>query len=82
MYEFTLIGTLLNVGPLEETSSGIKVVNFIIECDRPFESNATYDEFQIMVFKELVKSKLSFIIFFKSEKYMNSEIIKSENYYE
>ena len=34
MNEFTLIGTLLNVGPLEETSSGIKVVNFYIKTER------------------------------------------------
>ena len=53
MNEFTLIASLCSVGPLEETSSGIKVINFIIECDRPFESNVTYDEFKIMAFKEL-----------------------------
>ena len=55
MNEFTLIETLLNVGPLEETSSGIKVVNFFVKTERPFKSNQSYDEFKITAFKELAE---------------------------
>ena len=55
MNEFTLIGTLLNVGPLEETSSGIKVVNFFVKADRPFKSNQSADEFRVTAFKELAE---------------------------
>ena len=55
MNEFALIGTLVSVGPLEETSSGIKVVNFHVKVDRPFKSSVTFDEFKITAFKELAE---------------------------
>lgn len=55
MNEFVLIGTLVSVGPLEETSSGIKVVNFHVKVDRPFKSSVTFDEFKITAFKELAE---------------------------
>ncbi len=63
MNEFTLIGTLLNVGPLEETSSGIKVVNFYVKADRPFKSNVAYDEFKVTAFKGLAEDIASKKVF-------------------
>ena len=55
MNEFNLIGTLVSVGPLEETSSGIKVINFFVKTDRPYRSSVAFDEFKITAFKELAE---------------------------
>jgi single-stranded DNA-binding protein len=55
MNEFTILGVLESVGPLEETSSGIKVVNFVITVTRPFKSNQSADEFKVTAFKELAE---------------------------
>ena len=55
MNEFTILGVLESVGPLEETSSGIKVVNFVITVTRPFKSNQSTDEFKVTAFKELAE---------------------------
>ena len=55
MNEFALIGTLVSVGPLEETSSGIKVINFFVKTDRPYKSSVAFDEFKITAFKELAE---------------------------
>ena len=55
MNELTVLGVLESVGPLEETSSGIKVVNFIITVTRPFKSNQSADEFRVTAFKELAE---------------------------
>ncbi len=55
MNEFTVLGVLESIGPLEETSSGIKVVNFVITVTRPFKSNQSADEFKITAFKELAE---------------------------
>ena len=55
MNEFTILGVLESVGPLEETSSGIKVMNFVITVTRPFKSNQSADEFKITAFKELAE---------------------------
>ena len=55
MNEFTILGVLESVGPLEETSSGIKVVNFVITVQRPFKSNQSADEFKVTAFKELAE---------------------------
>ena len=48
MNEFNLIGVLKSVMPLEETASGIKVINFIVEVDRPFKSDKK-DLFQTFI---------------------------------
>ena len=55
MNEFTILGVLESIGPLEETSSGIKVVNFVITVSRPFKSNQSADEFKVTAFKELAE---------------------------
>ena len=55
MNEFTLIATLLSVGPLEETSSGIKVINFYVKAEKPYKSTQAYDEFKVTAFKELAE---------------------------
>ena len=55
MNEFTILGVLESVGPLEKTSSGIKVVNFVITVARPFKSNQSADEFKVTAFKELAE---------------------------
>ena len=55
MNEFTVLGVLNSIGPLEETSSGIKVANFVITVSRPFKSNQSADEFKITAFKELAE---------------------------
>ncbi len=55
MNEFTILGVLESVGPLEETSSGIKVMNFVITVTRPFKSNQSADEFKVTAFKELAE---------------------------
>ena len=55
MNEFTVLGVLESIGPLEETSSGIKVVNFVIKAERPFKSNQSYDQFKVTAFKEVAE---------------------------
>ena len=55
MNEFTVLGVLESIGPLEETSSGIKVVNFVIKSERPFKSNQSYDQFKVTAFKEVAE---------------------------
>ena len=55
MNEFTVLGVLTSIGPLEETSSGIKIVNFVITVSRPFKSNQSADEFKVTAFKELAE---------------------------
>ena len=55
MNEFTVLGVLTSIGPLEETSSGIKVVNFVISAERPFKSNQSADDFKVTAFKELAE---------------------------
>ena len=55
MNEFTVLGVLESIGPLEETSSGIKVVNFVITANRPFKSSQSADEFKVTAFKELAE---------------------------
>ena len=55
MNEFTVLGVLESIGPLEETSSGIKVVNFVITVSRPIKSNQSADEFKVTAFKELAE---------------------------
>ena len=55
MNDFTILGVLESVGPLEETSSGIKVVNFVITVTRPFKSSQSADEFKVTAFKELAE---------------------------
>ena len=56
MNEFILIGTLLQVFPMEETSSGIKVVNFLMKCEKPFKSSGTiYDVFKVTAFKNVAE---------------------------
>ena len=55
MNEFTVLGVLESIGPLEETSSGIKVVNFVITVTRPFKSSQSADEFKVTAFKELAE---------------------------
>ncbi len=55
MNEFTVLGVLNSIGPIEETSSGIKVVNFVITANRPFKSSQSADEFKVTAFKELAE---------------------------
>ena len=55
MNEFTVLGVLESIGPLEETSSGIKVANFVIKSERPFKSNQSYDQFRVTAFKEVAE---------------------------
>ena len=55
MNEFTVLGVLENIGPLEETSTGIKVVNLVITVTRPFKSAQSTDEFKVTAFKELAE---------------------------
>lgn len=54
MNEFNLIGVLKSVLPLEETASGIKVINFIVEVDRPFKSDKK-DLFKVTAFKDIAE---------------------------
>ncbi len=59
MNEFTVLGVLKSIGPLEETSSGIKVVNFVITVTRPFKSNQSADEFKMTAFKDVAEDFVS-----------------------
>ena len=59
MNEFTVLGVLTSIGPLEETSSGIKLVNFVISAERPFKSNQSADDFKVTAFKELAEDIVS-----------------------
>ena len=58
MNEFTVLGVLESIGPLEETSSGIKVVNFVIKSEKAFKSNQ-YDQFRVTAFKEIAEDAAS-----------------------
>ena len=55
MNDFTIMGRLDSVMPLDETVSGIKVINFIVSAERPFKSNQPFDDFRITAFKELAE---------------------------
>ena len=55
MNEFTVLGVLESIGPLEETSSGIKVVNFVVSVAKSSKSNQPADEFRFTAFKELAE---------------------------
>ena len=55
MNEFTIMGRLDSVMPLEVTSTGIKVINFIVSVERPFKSNQAFDDFKVTAFKELAE---------------------------
>ena len=55
MNDFTIMGRLDSVMPLEVTSTGIKVINFIVSVERPFKSNQTFDDFRITAFKEVAE---------------------------
>lgn len=56
MNEFTILGVIKSIGNLEETSSGIKVANFVISAPRAFKSNQSSDEFKVTAFKELAEN--------------------------
>ena len=56
MNDFTIMGRLDSVMPLEVTSTGIKVINFIVSVERPFKSNQAFDDFRITAFKELAEA--------------------------
>ena len=61
MNEFILIGTLTQAFPMEETSSGISVVNFLVKCDKPFKSSGiSFDEFKVTAFKNVAEDFQSF----------------------
>ena len=49
------MGRLDSVMPLEVTSTGIKVINFIVSVERPFKSNQAFDDFKVTAFKELAE---------------------------
>lgn len=55
MNNFTIMGTLDSVFPLEETSSGIKVINFIVSVEHSIKSNQTFDQFKVMAFGALAE---------------------------
>ena len=55
MNDFTIMGRLDSVMPLEVTSTGIKVINFIVSVERPFKSNQAFDDFKVTAFKELAE---------------------------
>lgn len=60
MNEFMLIGTLVQMFPMEETSTGIKVVNFLIESERPFKSSGqSSDLFRVTAFKNVAEDLVS-----------------------
>ena len=50
------MGRLDSVMPLDETASGIKVINFIVSVERPFKSNQAFDDFRVTAFKELAEN--------------------------
>ena len=56
MNDFTIMGRLDSVMPLEVTSTGIKVINFIMSVERPFKSNQAFDDFKVTAFKELAEA--------------------------
>ena len=56
MNDFTIVGRLDTVMPLDETASGIKVINFIVSVERPFKSNQAFDDFRVTAFKELAEA--------------------------
>ena len=56
MNDFTIVGRLDSVMPLEVTSTGIKVINFIVSVERPFKSNQAFDDFKVTAFKELAEN--------------------------
>ena len=56
MNDFTIVGRLDTVMPLDETASGIKVINFIVSVERPFKSNQAFDDFRLTAFKELAEA--------------------------
>ena len=72
MNEFNLIGVLKSVMPLEETASGIKVINFIVEVDRPFKSDKK-DLFKVTAFKDIAED-------FASRTIIGSGRLQSNNY--
>ena len=96
MNEFNLIGVLKSVMPLEETASGIKVINFIVEVDRPFKSDKT-DTFKVTAFKDvaedfathtiigssvLIKGRLQSNNYEKDDKvYYSPELLADKIYY-
>ena len=49
------MGRLDSVMPLEETSSGFKVINFIVSVERPYKSSQAFDDFKVTAFKELAE---------------------------
>ena len=55
MNDFTIVGRLDSVTPLDETSTGIKVINFIVSVERPYKSSQAFDDFRITAFKELAE---------------------------
>ena len=55
MNDFTIMGRLDSVMPLEVTSTGIKVINFIVSVERPFKSSQAFDDFRVTAFKELAE---------------------------
>ena len=56
MNDFTIVGRLDSIMPLDETASGIKVINFIVSVERPFKPNQAFDDFRITAFKELAEA--------------------------
>ncbi len=86
MNEFTLIGTLLSVGPLEETSSGIKVVNFYVKVEKTFKANVTHEEFKVTAFKDLAeeissKKKIGNDLFIRGRLQANNYSSNGKTYY-
>ncbi len=55
MNDFTIMVRLDFAMPLEVTSIGIKVINFIVSIERPFKSNQAFDDFKFRTFKELAE---------------------------
>ncbi len=59
MNMFNVLGVLESIGPLEETSSGIKVVNFVISVAKSSKPNQPADEFRVTAFRELAEDIVS-----------------------
>lgn len=61
MNEFEIVGTIELVMPLEETASGVKVLNFTVRYDRPGEKSRKKDDlFRITTFRDLAEEAVRY----------------------
>ena len=55
MNEFILLGVLEDIELLDETPSGIKLINFVVKVTKNYKSNQPFDEFRVTAFKDLAE---------------------------